>query len=206
VAGKAAISSRGGKDRPPGTNDSGNNGHGTNQKSMENVCRILAELVAEGVIEDYAFGGATGAGFYGEPIATRDIDVFAFVSQPAGNLIITLEPLYNCLAKMGFSSFDEEGILIHGYPVQFIVPSPGLETDAVNSAPTMCWKDFRLKIMSPEFLAAIALKVGRSKDRARLIYLYDLPVFDRSKFQDIIERYDLKERWQSWAKALDLSE
>jgi hypothetical protein len=68
----------------------------------------------------------------------------------------------------------------------------------------MAWKDFTLKIMSPEHLAAIAIKVGRTKDRARLIYLYELPIFDRPKFLAIIEKYDLIDRWQSWAQALDL--
>ena len=171
---------------------------------METVCRTLTELVAEGVIEDYAIGGATAAGFYGEPIATRDIDVFAFISQSPGALLISLEPLYARLAQKGFESFDEEGILIHGYPVQFLSPSPGLETEAVSAAISMSWKDYSLKIMSPEHLAAIAIKVGRSKDRARLIYLYELPVFDQIKFLSIIEKHDLKERWLSWAKALDL--
>ena len=171
---------------------------------METVCRTLAELVTEGIIEDYAIGGATAAGFYGEPIATRDIDVFAFVPQPPNSLLITLEPLYARLAEKGFSQFDEEGILIHGYPVQFISPSPGLEMEAVKMAQAMSWNDLELKIMRPEYLAAIALNVGRTKDRARLIYLYELPVFDRDGFLKIIENHGLKDRWEAWAKALDL--
>lgn len=171
---------------------------------METVCRTLAELVAEGIIEDYAIGGATAAGFYGEPIATRDIDVFAFVAQPPSAVLITLEPLYVRLAEKGFSEFDEEGILIHGYPVQFICPTPGLEMEAVKMAQVMSWNDLDLKIMRPEYLAAIAIKVGRTKDRARLIYLHELPVFDRSSFLKIIEKHQLKDRWESWAQALDL--
>lgn len=117
---------------------------------METVCRTLTELVAEGVIKDSAIGGATAAGFYGEPIATRDIDVFAFIRQSPGALIISLEPLFARLAQKGFESFDEEGILIHGYPVQFISPSPGLGTEAVSAAISMSWKDYSLKIMSPD--------------------------------------------------------
>ncbi len=171
---------------------------------MEAVCRILGELVEEGILEDYAIGGATAAGFHGEPFATRDIDVFAFISQPSNSLLITLDPLYARLAEKGFSEFDEEGILIHDYPVQFICPSPGLEMEAVKMAMVMCWKDLELKIISPEYLAAIALKVGRSKDRARLIYLFELPVFDRKVFTEIVMKYQLFDKWQSWAKALDL--
>jgi len=204
MAGKAAKFARGRKDRLTWKNHSGNPGHGTHQKNMETVCRTLAELVAEGIIEDYAIGGATAAGFYGEPIATRDIDVFAFVAQPPSSLLITLEPLYARLAEKGFSTFDEEGVLIHDYPVQFIYPSLGLEMEAVKMGTVMSWNDLELKIMRPEYLAAIAIKVGRSKDRARLIYLHELPVFDRDVFLKIIEKYQLKDRWESWAKALVL--
>jgi hypothetical protein len=118
--------------------------------------------------------------------------------------LITLEPLYARLAEKGFSTFDEEGVLIHDYPVQFICPSPGLEIEAVKMATVMSWNDLELKIMRPEYLAAIAIKVGRTKDRARLIYLHELPVFDRDGFMKIIEKHQLKDRWESWAKALDL--
>jgi hypothetical protein len=204
MAGKAAKFASGRKDRITRKNHPGNLGHGTHQKNMETVCRTLAELVAEGIIEDYAIGGATAAGFYGEPIATRDIDVFAFVAQTPNSLLITLEPLYARLAEKGFSTFDEEGVLIHDYPVQFICPSPGLEIEAVKMATVMSWNDLELKIMRPEYLAAIAIKVGRTKDRARLIYLHELPVFDRDGFMKIIEKHQLKDRWESWAKALDL--
>jgi hypothetical protein len=58
--------------------------------------------------------------------------------------------------------------------------------------------------MLPEHLAAIALTVGRPKDRARLVYLVELPTFDRSKFSAILARYCLEERWNSWSTALGL--
>ena len=39
-----------------------------------------------GVIQKYAIGGATAAGFHGEPLATRDIDVFCYLDLPDGRL------------------------------------------------------------------------------------------------------------------------
>lgn len=45
---------------------------------MQAVCDTLEQLVQEGVLKQYAIGGATAAGFHGEPLATRDIDVFVF--------------------------------------------------------------------------------------------------------------------------------
>ena len=40
---------------------------------MQAVCDILEQLVQEGVLRQYAIGGATAAGSHGEPLATRDI-------------------------------------------------------------------------------------------------------------------------------------
>ncbi len=45
---------------------------------MQAVCDVLERLLNEGVLSRYAIGGATAAGFHGEPLATRDIDVFVF--------------------------------------------------------------------------------------------------------------------------------
>lgn len=45
---------------------------------MQAVCDVLEQLAREGTLKRYAIGGATAAGFHGEPLATRDIDVFVF--------------------------------------------------------------------------------------------------------------------------------
>jgi hypothetical protein len=58
--------------------------------------------------------------------------------------------------------------------------------------------------MSPEYLAAIAIAVGRPKDRARLVYLYSLQLFNKSIFTDILLRHGLSETWSAWAKGLGL--
>jgi hypothetical protein len=138
-------------------------------------------------------------------LATRDVDVFVFIDQPPGSLLISLEPLYSRLAELGFSEFDEEGLLIHGFPVQFLSASPGLETEAVEEAVELKWDNHAIRVMGPEHLAAIALTVGRPKDRARLVYLVDLPIFSRQRFTDILARHSLQKRWHEWAAALGLN-
>ena len=171
---------------------------------MQEVCAILERLVHEGALSQYAIGGATAAGFHGEPLATRDIDVFVFIEAQPGQLLVSLEPIYSKLREMGFHEFDEEGILIYGLPVQFLSASPGLEVEAVESATTIEWDAHRTRVIAPEHLAAIALSVGRPKDRARLVYLCELPDFDRDAFRAILNRHQLAERWQQWAPALGL--
>lgn len=171
---------------------------------MQAVCDVLERLVRDGDLKHYAIGGATAAGFHGEPIATRDIVVFVFLDPPPNSILISLDDLYSRLAKMGFTQFEEEGLLIHGFPVQFLVASPGLEAEAVERALVADWDTHRIRVMRPEYLAAIALTVGRPKDRARLVYLAELPGFDRSSFMDILTRHRLLERWKEWAAALGL--
>jgi hypothetical protein len=171
---------------------------------MQAVCDILEQLLNEGVLNAYAIGGATAAGFHGEPLATRDIDVFVFLDPPPGSLLVTLEPVFRRLHDLGFTEFDEEGILIHGFPVQFLSASPGIETEAVASAAHFEWDGHHLRVMTPEHLAVIALSVGRPKDRARLVYLISLPEFDRTKYLEILRRHHLQETWISWAGALGI--
>jgi len=171
---------------------------------MQEVCNILERLVEEGTLSQYAIGGATAAGFHGEPLATRDVDVFIFMDAQPGQLLVSLDPIYSKLRDFGFDEFDEEGVLIRGLPVQFLVASPGLESEAVNAALLIEWDHHRVRVMRPEHLAAIALSVGRPKDRARLVYLCELPDFDPDAFHDILNRHQLAGQWQHWAPALGL--
>ena len=98
---------------------------------MQDVCDILEQLLGEGIVSRYAVGGATAAGFHGEPLATRDVDVFVFLDPPDGSMLVTLDPVFRRLGELGFNEFEEEGLLIHGFPVQFLSAAPGLEAEAV---------------------------------------------------------------------------
>ena len=173
---------------------------------MQKVCDVLEQLLAEGGIQKYAIGGATAAGFHGEPLATRDIDVFCYLDLPEGAFLVTLDPIFKKLAEFGFTNFEEEAILIHGFPVQFLPVSTPLEKEAMENAMVLTWEEHTIRVMSPEYLAAIAIAVGRPKDRARLVYLYSLQGFKKSAFTDIILRQGLSETWSAWANGLGLLE
>jgi hypothetical protein len=162
---------------------------------MQAVCDILEQLLSEGIVSRYAVGGATAAGFHGEPLATRDVYVFVFLDPPDGSMLVSLDPVFRRLGELGFNEFEEEGLLIHGFPVQFLSAAPGLEAEAVEQAMIVEWEDHRLRIMRPEHLAVIALTVGRPKDRARLVYLVELPDFNTESFRQILTRYQLFDRW-----------
>ena len=48
---------------------------------MEATIKVLNALVADGVVEKYAIGGAVAAAFWLEPFFTEDLDIF--VALPA---------------------------------------------------------------------------------------------------------------------------
>ena len=53
---------------------------------MKETFAVLNQMVADGVIENYAVAGAIGAIFYVEPFSTEDLDVF--VMTPEDRVII----------------------------------------------------------------------------------------------------------------------
>jgi hypothetical protein len=170
---------------------------------MQLVCDVLEELTTKGILRNYAIGGATAAGFHGEPLATLDVDVFVFLAG-ADSPLVSLEQLFCSLREKGFGTFESEALMIHGLPVQFLTASGALEEEAVRDALSVEWDGHRMRIMRPEHLAAIAMTVGRPKDRARVVYLVSLEGFDKSRFQDILSRHGLLSRWDEWSSALGL--
>lgn len=147
---------------------------------MEKVCQILEQLVANGTLSSYAIGGATAAGFHGEPLATLDVDVFVFAEH------------------------EKECVIVHGLPVQFIVASSPLESEALQQAQVERWEDKQMRVMRPEHLAALAMQTGSPKHRARVVYLLSLPQFNRAVFEEIAQRHGLASVWQRWQRELDL--
>ena len=171
---------------------------------MEKVCQILEQFVAKGTLSGYAIVGATAAGFHGEPLATLDVYVFGFTAPQPGALLVSLEPIYAELRRLGFTEHDPECVIVHGLPVQFIVASSALESEALQQAQVERWENKQVRVMRPEHLAALAIQTGRPKDRARVVYLLSLPQFDRAVFEEIIQRHGLVSAWQRWQKELDL--
>src|SRR6476619_6755237 len=99
---------------------------------MEKTLRVLNKMVKDGVIEQYAIGGAVAAIFYIEPINTNDLDVFFHIKDAVGKLDI-LASLYNYLSDLGYK-VEKEAINIEGWPVQFLPIFNSLLEEAVEQA------------------------------------------------------------------------
>jgi hypothetical protein len=56
--------------------------------NIKNTIAAINQMQADGVIQRYAIGGAVGATFYLEPVATLDVDVFVTFQPDAGGLLV----------------------------------------------------------------------------------------------------------------------
>lgn len=132
---------------------------------MEKTLRVLNRMVRDGVIEQYAIGGAVAAIFYIEPINTNDLDIFFHVRE-AGSKGNVLAPLYEYLSKAGYEP-RRETVEIEGWPVQFLPVFNRLIEEAVERAREIRFKRTKTRVMLAEHLVAIMAQTGRPKDLDR---------------------------------------
>ena len=89
---------------------------------MEKVIEVLNRMQADGVIEKFAIGGGIATIYYLEPYQTDDVDVFFLPVLFGDSGLVSLEPIYAYLEKLGYYPV-KEGIMIEDWPVQFVAPS-----------------------------------------------------------------------------------
>jgi hypothetical protein len=155
----------------------------------------INQMEADGVIQRYAIGGAVGATFYLEPVATLDLDVFITLQPEAGSLIASPQPIFDYLEKRG-GRMEGEYIIIDGWPVQFLPAASPLLEEALTQAIARDVAGTVARVFSAEHLAAIALQTGRAKDKARLLQFIEAGALDPARFQTILARHELQEAWQ----------
>lgn len=158
------------------------------------VFRVLEDLVAEGVLESYALGGAVAATYFLEPISTQDVDVFVRLPAEPGRSLLDPSPIFAFLARRGHG-MEGEYVIIEGWPVQFLAPPGTLGEEALERAESVDADGDPVRILRAEHLAAIALSTGRAKDKARLLMFLESPDFDRPEFAAIVQRHGLGEAW-----------
>jgi hypothetical protein len=160
---------------------------------------LINQMRDNGVIDNYAIGGAVGATFYLQPVATQDLDIFVMLTPPAGGILISLTPIYDYLKSKG-CAVEGEHIVISGWPVQFLPASTALETEALQKAITAKLGDIETQVISAEHLVAIALATGRAKDYARIVQFMEANAIDQKVLNDILVRHNLSEKWDSFAR------
>lgn len=163
--------------------------------SIKEVLVELNRLETDGVIARYAIGGAVGATFYIEPAATQDIDIFVVMKPDPGRLLVTLDPIYNALKARG-ARVEDEHLVVAGWPLQFLPAEGPLLAEALADARETEVEGAPVRIFTAEHLAALALELGRAKDKLRLQQFAESGVLDGAQFPALLIRHGLVEKWQ----------
>lgn len=160
---------------------------------MEETLQVLNRMVEDGVIQNYAMGGAVAAIFYLEPFDTVDLDIFVDFKLTE-TTFVTLTPIYEYLANLGYLA-EGEFVQIDDWPVQFLPVFNPLTDEAVRLARSIPFGTTTTRVMSPEHLVAIMLDTGRRKDFARIGLFIEAGKLDRSTLGDILRRHGLVDKW-----------
>lgn len=56
------------------------------------------------------------------------------------------------------------------------------------------------RVFTAEHLAALALQTGRAKDKARLLQFVELGALDSNRFEAILKRHGLLEKWSQFER------
>lgn len=177
--------------------------------SLRRTIEVVTRLAKAGAVKDYAIAGAVAALNYIQPSLTEDLDVLVSVAhfdqRPSG--LILLGPIEEALVEMGYSERTDLGYIIEGWPVQFLPVASALDEEALERAIDVeidLTSDTPLtaRCLRAEHVVAIAVKLGRLKDLARVQSFLEQNAVDLVALGDVLERHHLMREWLSFcAKA-----
>lgn len=183
----------------PGTDekmseDANNLDHTDDAAIIGGALRVINALNEEGVIEQYAIGGAVGLLFYVEPFLTDDLDIFCQI--PTSGVLLSLEPIFRRLKELGYEA-GGDGVSIQGVHVQFLIPPTKLVEEALEQAAEMTAERVPTRVFRYEHLLAIMAETGRPRDKAKLSAALESRKPDQSALKDILKRYNLVDKWNA---------
>jgi hypothetical protein len=165
---------------------------------LEQALIVLGAMKKEGVITDYAVGGAIAAMFYVETVLTYDLDVFVLLPKTQTTLV-TLSPIYEYVRKRGYE-VREEHVIIEGIPVQMIPAYNPLVEEAVVEAAEMTYGRTRIRVLRAEHLLAIMLQTSRPKDKERMAQFLDEAEVDVGYLSTVLSRHGLARKWRGFKR------
>lgn len=168
--------------------------------SMGKTVTVLNQMVDDGIIGRYAIGGAVAALKYIEPTVTEDLDILVSFNEQPKTIIVTLGPIVKYLASKGYDQWHKEGLMIEGWPVQFLPVSDDLDEEALTEAETI--EDefgdsdrISTRVLTAEHIIATALRTGRAKDYLRINAFLEQNAVEFLRLKDVLGRHGLLDKW-----------
>ena len=153
--------------------------------SLGDVFRILNRMQDEGLVTQYAVGGATAVLFYAEPTRTYDLDVFVTLEAIGNDVLAPLSRVYEWAREQGFG-LQAEHLLIEGVPVQLLPAYNALVEAALSTARVHDYGGVPVRVVDPEHLVALALQAGGARRRERAWQLLETGAVDRERLRRIL--------------------
>ena len=159
---------------------------------MKEIAKLLGEMAEAGIITDYALFGATAQMRYTTPVATVDADVL--VAVPGPEKLDPLSPLYAFCASRGYVA-EGEAVRVGEWPLQFMPVFSRLTREAVEQADTVDFEGVPLRTVRADYLAVIALSVGRAKVLARILALLESKSVTPDAVGALAQKHGLADAW-----------
>jgi hypothetical protein len=182
---------------------------------MKRTLDVVNAMEADGIIERYAIAGAIAAYNYIDPTVTEDIDILISLDMAAGQPrtgLVTLTPILAYLRTKGYGEYRKEGLLIEGWPVQFLPVADDLDAEALAQAQDVEIKiddserSVKTRVLRPEHLVAISLRVGRSKDSIRITQFLEENAVNLERLCKVIDRHRLIEMWRAFCRRTGIAD
>ena len=164
---------------------------------MKKVAQLLNEMRSSRVILNYALCGAVAQMRYTEPVATLDADVLVAIPNPEG--LNVLAPIYKFCASKGYKA-EGEAIQVGAWPVQFIPVHSAITQEALGEAKAVEFEGIPFWVVGADYLAVIALNVGRAKDFTRILALFESGSTTQERIGQLAEIHSLSEAWQRFKR------
>ena len=148
-----------------------------NPEDIEETISEIAEIATQAGIETVLVGGVAMS-VYGSDRLTKDVDVAC-----RDEYLPSMKMLKN-LSFGGISAKSPSG-----HSVDIIVRNDAYRSLYIAAIENARDEGLALRVVSPEYLAALKMAASRDKDRLDLEILYHLEVLDIKKTRSIIRQY-----------------
>lgn len=159
---------------------------------MKQVAQLLNDMLHAGIVQNYALFGAMAQMRYTEAVATLDADVL--VAVPSPDRMDVLAGIYDYCNKLGFET-QGDAIRVGAWPVQFMPAFSPLTQEAMENAEKADFDSIPFRVVRADYLAVIALSVGRGKDFARILALLESLSVTRDQIARLAAKHGLTDSW-----------
>jgi hypothetical protein len=180
--------------------------------SLRQAIQVVTELARRRAIGNYAIAGAVAALNYIQPTLTEDLDILISIDgfEKHSSGLLLLGPIDRALGEMGYTERTDLGHKIGGWPVQFLPVASALDEEALERAVEIEVSGagetpFKARCLSAEHVVAVAVKVGRLKDLARIQAFLDQNAVDLECLKSILERHNLLGAWRDFCAKAEIA-